>query len=86
MKVVDILFDGFDVDYIKRILNIKSDELQRAFFAYYVCELAGGLELPTKSHKTKLFKILIKKGISYNELFEKIDNKRAFERLINGTK
>jgi predicted transcriptional regulator YheO len=63
MKTFELIAGQIPPDKIRTLGLIKDDEFLQYLFAYYVCEAAGYLKVPTKSHKVEIAKKLIDMGI-----------------------
>lgn len=72
MKAFELIAGQIPTDKIRTLALIKDDELLEYMFAYFVCEAAGYIKVPTKSHKVEIAKKLIDMGM---------DSKRAGEIL-----
>ena len=78
ISAFDLIKDLTPISTLRLIAQTKDDELLRSLFAFIVCETAGGLsEIPTKTHKTELAKICLKKGIDKNKIIDVLKISRA---------
>ena len=59
-----------DVPTLKKIATME-DEAIKYFMSAWICEIAGGVELPTKAHITALAERMILKGYTKQEVLSK---------------
>ena len=83
VSAYEIIKDLAPVSTIRIIAQAKDDDLLRAFFAFIVCETAGGLrEIPTKQHRTDLARICYTKGMDKKRIMEVLKVSKATLKRI----